>query len=667
MKRKAVALLLSAGLLPGMCAGAGAVLSPDVVESVAGKLSEKYPDEKGRAVVGVKQVAELWTAGDGSEQDFAAFCQENFYAGASLKSVFMRFNDKMEKIKGYNTALEIELHREMELDTGALLPVDTAFAGYNPSVNVVDDMFRNKLAFSVLLNFPVRSFEEKSSQGAAWTREQWAQARLVDKFEFRVPSGAGQKTGAATAAASAYINDYNIYMDRVVGDDGQSLFRPGNPLISHWGLRDELIGMYANPSENIARQETIYKVMERIVAQEIPAQVVNSSAAFWNPGTNLLDGKPAPSENDARYARWLSVFNAVADSDKYYPSLPTHIARTFKRDIQLDEVKVERLLVDLLKASEGARTAKLMEKRLGRKLRPFDIWYDGFRARPSLPVAELDKLVAEKYPTLQSFQNDLPQLLEAFGFSKEKAAYVATRVQVDPARGGGHAYSAEMLGEKAHLRARFPGGKLDWQNFVVSLHELGHAVEGTFSVYNMDYALLNGVPNSALSEAFAFIFQGRDYSMMGVKTEGQDLRTLDMFWNAREIAGVALVDLYSWRWLYAHPAATPAELKQAVTDIAKEVWNKYYASAFGVKDSPVFAIYSHLVMYSLYLPNYPLGYLAAAQIEEYMKGKNFGAEMERMCSTGNVTPAQWMKAAVGEELSAKPLIRAASAALSSVK
>ncbi|MBK7115531.1 MAG: hypothetical protein IPH71_05785 [Proteobacteria bacterium] len=47
------------------------------------------------------------------------------------------------------------------------------------------------------------------------------------------------------------------------------------------------------------------------------------------------------------------------------------------------------------------------------------------------------------------------------------------------------------------------------------------------------------------------------------------LDALDTFWGAYEIGGVALVDMQVWRWLYAHPDATPAQLREAVLGIAK--------------------------------------------------------------------------------------------------
>jgi len=124
-----------------------------------------------------------------------------------------------------------------------------------------------------------------------------------------------------------------------------------------------------------------------------------------------------------------------------------------------------------------------------------------------------------------------------------------------------------------------------------------------------------------------------------------------------------LVDMDAWHWLYEHPEATPAELKVAVIEIAKKVWNEYYYPVIGKKDSEILAIYSHMIDNGLYLPDYPLGHLISFQIEQYIKGKNLAKEMERMCVQGRINPIYWMKGAVGAELSAEPMIAAAREAL----
>jgi oligoendopeptidase F len=114
--------------------------------------------------------------------------------------------------------------------------------------------------------------------------------------------------------------------------------------------------------------------------------------------------------------------------------------------------------------------------------------------------------------------------------------------------------------------------------------------------------------------------------------------------------------MLSWRWLGQNPEATPAQFREAVTSIAKDVWNKHFAPVFGVEDSPVLAIYSHMVNYGLYLPNYAIGFILQQQIENYFQTHSLPDEMERMCKTGNIIPREWMQQAVGSDISAKPLL-----------
>ena len=83
----------------------------------------------------------------------------------------------------------------------------------------------------------------------------------------------------------------------------------------------------------------------------------------------------------------------------------------------------------------------------------------------------------------------------------------------------------------------------------------------------------------------------------------------------------------------------------------------------GVRDSPILAVYSHMISNGLYLPDYPIGHLIQFQMEKQIEGKNLATEMERMCVQGRLTPDRWMRGAVGGPLSAKPLVEAAKAGL----
>ena len=118
--------------------------------------------------------------------------------------------------------------------------------------------------------------------------------------------------------------------------------------------------------------------------------------------------------------------------------------------------------------------------------------------------------------------------------------------------------------------------------------------------------------------------------------------------------------------MYQHPQATPAELRQAVMDIAKEVWNQWYAPIFGVRDVTLLAIYSHMINEFLYLPDYPVGQMIAFQVAAQMdRAGDFGAEFERVARIGAVAPDLWMRQAAGAPVGPEALLAAAQEALSS--
>jgi hypothetical protein len=223
-----------------------------------------------------------------------------------------------------------------------------------------------------------------------------------------------------------------------------------------------------------------------------------------------------------------------------------------------------------------------------------------------------------------------------------------------------------MRAAKAHLRTRVGKNGMDYKGYNIAVHELGHNVEQTFSMNKIDHTLLNGVPNNAFTEALAFVFQHRDLELLGLPkptAEEKSLRALDDLWMTYEIAGVALVDMGVWHWMYDHPNATAAELKDAVVAISKGVWNKYYAGVFGKRDVVLLGIYSHMINNQLYLPDYPIGHMIAFQIEEQMGDGAIGDKFEQVATIGNVAPDVWMKKATGAPVGPEALLRAAEKAL----
>src|SRR5450759_4122597 len=412
---------------------------------------------------GKKQAAALWRPADGDAAAFEAFARANTASDAAARdALFTRLSAALVSLEGHMREAGRDLRMHVDLDRGPILPFDEALAAYDPGAHLTDDLFENKLAFTTLLNFPVYTLEEKLRLGSAWTRRQWAQARLADRFATRVPASVNLAIAKAYSDSAQYIASYNIWMHHLVDDKGVRLFPPKMRLLSHWNLRDEIKSDYADKERGPAKQRAIRKVMERIVDQTIPKAVLDNPNVDWNPFTNEvrpaavkdsdLPEKPIVfgPEPDTRYATLLADFRAVRQADPFSPTAPTFIARKFDEERQIPEARVRKMLEDVLSSPLVPKVAALIEKRLGRKLSPVDVWYPGFRPQPDRSGAELDALVRAKYPTPEAYAKDIPNLLVKLGFAKEKADTLAARIEVHPARGSGHASGAALKGYKAY-------------------------------------------------------------------------------------------------------------------------------------------------------------------------------------------------------------------------
>jgi hypothetical protein len=610
---------------------------------------------------GVRQVARLWQPADGSEADFVQYCIDHAVASDEKEAVFLKISQYLEAIEGHLNELSLQLQRNLQEDNGPLHPIDESFAAYSPGAHLSDDFYANQLAFFMALNFPQLSLEEKEALGD--NRLAWAYARLGDRFVARIPAEIQQRFSQANSDADHYISSYNIYAGHLLNRQNEKLFPKNMILLSHWNLRDEIKSNYQRGAEGLDKQQTLYEVMKRIVAQEIPQAAIDSGDCEWNPFTNTLfrAGEPlaATPENTVRYEKILNNFKALQAMDPYTGK--TYIERHFSDDMEMAVADVETLLRQYLAAPEMKIVAEIIARRLGRPLQAFDIWYDGFKSRSHLDENQLSAETRQRYPDAAHLEQNLPKFLIQLGFSPQRAEYLAEKIAVDAARGSGHAWGAAMKGQKSHLRTRIADNGLDYNGYNIAIHEFGHNVEQTLSLYDVDYYLLSGVPNTAFTEALAFVFQKRDLELLGIPGDNAEKTAddiLDKAWHLYEIAGVSLFDISLWQWLYQHPDADAEAVKAATLQLSRTVWNEYFAPVIGPADEPVLAIYSHTVSYPLYLPAYAFGHIIQFQLEQHLSGKNFAGEVERIFRLGRLTPRQWMLEATGSPLSVEPILAA---------
>ena len=693
MKKGLILVGIMTLLMACQQASQGTMIHEESIQQALTTLKQTHPNaDLALAERGVRQVAALWQEADGTEADFVELVTTHHAATEEEKKVlYDRLSHILEQCGQSADLLNNTLQEPTTLvGKGEPSIVDWIISGYSPMAHFTEDMFANKIAHICVLNFPSYTLEEKNTLGQEWTRLEWAYARMGEVFNTRIPGSVYAHSAQAMSEAENYIAGYNIMMHCLRNEQGEQLWQEPMALLSHWNLRDELKSNYANAPHAQEKQEMIYQVMLRIIQQDIPACVVNNAEYLWKPYSNEVTEVGGSSiqevkgSGDERYQKILDIFHAMQQIDAYRADAPSHVLRTFNEDLEIPQAEIEALFLQLIQSDEIKAVAQIIRERLGRELRPYDIWYDGFKSRSTLSEDKLTAQTQSLYPTALAFEKDMPRMLMDLGFGKNKAQDIASHIVVEAARGSGHARPCVGRNQPARLRTRISDKGMDYKGYNIAVHEFGHNVEEVLSLYNIDYYTLAGIPNTGFTEASAFLFQQRDLQLLGYKAKGKRAphevtnfvgdpaeakgeEVLDMIWGMYEIMGVSLVDMAMWEWLYANPKATAAQLREAVIAIAGDIWNKYYAPLLGEPNCPLLGIYSHMVGYALYLPGYPIGQLVQFQLEEHLAKcqtpAEFAQEYSRIYQQGKLTPDVWMRGAVGEAMSVEPILNAVREAM----
>jgi hypothetical protein len=191
-------LILLGGLYLPVQAAAGPWMDSSM-GLLQGELTARFgPGQRLRIQRGLAQAARFWRPGDGGAGEFEAFVRTHFAGDPkALDDLFRRLEGLLTSLDRHLRAMGREFQRDPE---GAALPIDPILAGYDPGAHLAEDFFTHKLAFAVLLNFPLTTLEERVRDGGAWTGRQWAEAWLADRFSRRVPAEVNQAEAEAAAA-----------------------------------------------------------------------------------------------------------------------------------------------------------------------------------------------------------------------------------------------------------------------------------------------------------------------------------------------------------------------------------------------------------------------------------------------------------------------------------
>jgi len=616
---------------------------------------------------GVHRVAMRWCAGDGDQAAFDAFCTQWYVSDSNDRTRLLdRFEILLSSVGGHLGEIRRDLRRWSDLRGDKFEGLDDLMATFDPSPDLSDQFYRQKLAFVALLNFPRPDLATMISDGADWTIDEWASVRIGKAFGPRIPVEVNDLGRELGHRANQWVAGFHVPVGHVVDEHGRRWFADDRRLLAHWLIREE-VRAHFHDQEALPCQRALMWVMKRQIDGTIPTAVMDGSTSTWDPRANTLDGNdPGPLVGPVRYERWLDNFRVARAYDAHHPEHPTAIARKFELAREMPEEEVEALMIDLLDAPVRRRLADLLRTVLGRPLEAHDIYFDEITSGRS--AEELNRLVRERIGNHEGMQEKLPDILRQLGFPDDDAEFLGRRVQVEIARGSGHAMRPAMPEYAAWLRTNSLPDELGWDGFDTAMHELGHNLEQLISTHWVPRPALRNVPNTACTEAFAFLYQSKASEVIGLQPEPGDrepwaVDAIQAMLSACQIAGPALVDLHAWRWLYEHPECTPCEFRDQVISIAGELWDRFYAEDFGEDPYHILAAYQHMVAHALYLPDYVIGHVQSQQIRVHMRGRDLAAETRRICSIGRFTPDLWTRTAVGSPISVEPMIKDVEAAL----
>lgn len=649
-----------------------AIAAENVIEDTVTKLTEKHGEEcRLRAEAGVKRVAGQWREDDGDEKAFTDFCEEFFVTDkGELARLLARFEKALLSVEGHLYEIHRDLRRWSDLRGDEFPGVDDVFAKFDPAPDLSDQYYRQKLAFIALLNFDRPDLATMLKEGEEWSVDKWAEVRLGKAFGPRIPVEVSDLARELGHKANMWVAEFHIPVGTMVDEKGKSHFEPDRRLLAHWLIREEIKAGY-NDDDGLPKQRALAHVMQRYIDGTLPAALMRGEMqGAWNPADNTIDGKPVNEElGTVRYERWLDMLKVAKELDVYHVEHPSAIARKFELAREIPEKDVEKLLIDLLSAPMRADLAAMLKKRLGRDLEPFDIYFD--EVVPGESSEEMNRRVREKFADEKEFQAKLPEVLRGLGYPSEDADFLGSRITVEIAKGAGHAMRPGVPEYGAWLRTNRLKDELGWDGFDTAMHELGHNLEQLISTHFVPRPALRNVPNTACTEAFAFLYQSLAKTVLGIEPSPDEpdpfaVDSIQTALAACQIAGPSLMELYTWRWLYENPQAGPDELRDQVLLIADDLWKRFYEEYFGPDPYHLLAAYQHMIAYPLYLADYTIGHIISHQIRSYMRGRDLAAETKRICSIGRYTPDLWMKKAVGNGISAEPLIRDTAEALARI-
>ena len=170
-------------------------LADDIVTKAVDSLVSRWGDEvRERAAEGVRQAAAAWREEDGDAEAFLAFVEARFAGDPETRDELLgRVEDTWYRLYGHLYQMRRMMARWRDLDAYEDPGIDDLLYAFTPAPDLCEELYRSKLAFVVLLNFPRRTVAEKLADGAAWSLAEWTAVQAADGVPRRIPKEVNDK------------------------------------------------------------------------------------------------------------------------------------------------------------------------------------------------------------------------------------------------------------------------------------------------------------------------------------------------------------------------------------------------------------------------------------------------------------------------------------------
>ena len=164
---------------------------------------------------GVQQVAARWSVDDGDAEALVTLCETHFVADPQARRQLLdRLEQAMETVSGHLYEIRRDLRWWTDVRTDACPGVDDVLARFDPAPDLSDQLYRQKIGFIALLNFPRSDLAEMLKEGGAWSVDRWAESRLAQSFGPRIPTALSERARRIGHEASVFVSGFHIPVRR---------------------------------------------------------------------------------------------------------------------------------------------------------------------------------------------------------------------------------------------------------------------------------------------------------------------------------------------------------------------------------------------------------------------------------------------------------------------